>query len=364
MASYRCLLIANLTLLCVLAAEAPAPRVTPDDIERATCSLRVWQVLGWDYHRASSHVWERGEEETARSGHATRRTTPPGDVRAVALGVEAQHLVLLTLRSLVDPTYPNLHIQGVSTPIRDTTQKRIDFGQPELNRRDWIRYGHVQATWYRHLGGGSLAVSHQAIGVSECPQGNPTAYEPISAWSPWKSYPQEVIDGATFTRPHESVGVADHFAWQRLHQQPVVIRTIGQHDVALLYLPLALFAGEAQPPTLGLQSPTAAVEVLLNRSRDLFGFDMVLVGKATMDQVRGYRPTPQEVFPGTVSLTMAIDLVLGTQTLTMLQSLDRLLVEYLPSGEAITNFEHSLTAVIGIDPALLRKMGLSLIGLL
>ncbi len=350
--------LSRLLLLVLLARLVPAQDVEatidPALVVRATCALYVEQILGWEYNATSSQQWKRGVEETSPVG-SLRRSSPEFPVRAIALGEEGDNVVFMTLRTYIDPLYPNPNIQGVIRAIKDQNAKPIDFSPPGPARKEWIRYGRLQFSWYGDRGGGVFEVLRKVVGMTECDPGRPKYYEKF--WPGFAPNP-EVYDGATYDRPHELVSVPIHFEYQKLFQVPIQVQTFGLNDVALLYVPKQLFVDSKQtlPPTIGLRNPTATVNCLLYRSKDLFGFQFVLVGLDSMRAIKAYRPTIDEVLPGVGRLGGWVDLVFGTDTLSLLLRLDRAIETQAPDVAMLKTVAERMGEVLNMSPATLRSI--------
>ena len=346
-------------VLTVTAAERgePLTPITQEAVTRATVALYVEQVLGWEFFNTSSQLWTNGYNEPVTVGGlgkriASSRTERLATVRAVVLGEEDQDLVMMTLRSYVDPLYPNRFVQGANLPVKSKKRELINLDNPSLRRADWIRYSRLQFTWYEDKGGGALTVSRKVDGMTESDREPPQNYEA------WSGTIKEHYLGAEWTRPHEMISVEQHHQFKKLMEHPIAMRFFGEHDVALLYVPKALFSdsGQPLPLTLGLRNPTATTHSLLYRSKQMFGFDFVLVGTDTMQRIREYRPSVADVLPGIFKSSSWVDLVLGIDSVNLLRAIDQALVEHLPAVGG-SSIESRVAMATNLDPLVLRAVG-------
>ena len=354
-----CLITCFAAVLSVSDAEKvePLAPITQEAVTRATVALYVEQVLGWEFFRTSSQLWANGYNESVTIGGlgkqiASSRGERLATVRAVVLGEEGSDLVMMTLRSYVDPLYPNRFVQRANLPVKSKKSELINLDNISLRRADWIRYGRLQFTWYEDKGGGALTVSRKVDGMTESDMDPPKNYEL------WSGAVKESYLGAEWTRPHELISVEQHHQFKSLMEHPIAMRFFGEHDVALLYVPKVLLSnsGQSLPLTLGLRNPTATTHSLLYRSKQMFGFDFVLVGTDTMQRVREFRPSVADSIQGIYKLSSWVDLVLGLDSVNLLRAIDQALVEHLPTAGNST-IEGRLAMAAKLDPLVLRAVG-------
>ena len=365
---------AALALLC-LAVPAPAGASdlgedqARESIRRATVSLSVEHVLGWAYE---GNTWVRGAQETAAVGE---EGFPDKDnVRAVCLGREKGYYVFFTLRSFVDPFYPNPSIQGVAEPPLgpDGRPARMPPGpigdSDAIRDARLIRYGKMQFVRYEDLGGGKFRVASKAdvVTLFDAMPDGPVSLKARTITSPFGA-PEEVHGGGKYSRPHEDISVEEHFRRIELGQAGGgLFRFVGSHDVTLIYVPeSALGAGGAKDiPTLGIEQPSLAVDLCLQRSRALFGFDFLLMGQETLDKVQRYRPPAGGQFPGFEKLAGILGLALEPQTLLMLKAVDTTLAKVLPDPGNVKTIRDVWRCWLTVNPQTLAEIGTELLPIL
>lgn len=343
-----------------------SPGLDGDQIRKATASLCVEHVLGWAY---SDNLWTRGARESAAVGEEA--FPDKGNVRAVCLGKEGGHYVFFTLRSFLDPFYPNPAIQGLPSFPVGPDGDPVEMGPAEIEDSEavrdahLIRYGKMRFAWYEDLGGGKFRVANKVDSV--------TLYDameegPVSLNQPWLGMggaPEEKFRGGKYRRPHEQVSVEEHFRMRELGlSQGAAFRFIGTHDVAMIYVPEGAFAGGGAPPppSLGIEQPSLAVDLYLRHSRSLFGFDFVLMGQETLDKVRRYRPPDAgDGAGGFEKLGCILGLALDPQTLMMIKAVDTALDEVLPPPEAVEDIRALWAYWKTIRPDVLVRIGRELV---
>lgn len=318
-----------------------APGLEEGQIRKATVSLSVEHVLGWAYEK---NVWSRGTPEVAPVGQ--EGSPDRNNVRAVCLGKEQGYYVFFTLRSFIDPFYPNPAIQGVTDPPLGPDGVAVKLGGAQISDSDamrdarLVRYGTMRFARYEDMGGGKFRVAAKAEAVTiydAMPEGPVTLNRGMLGFG---GAPEETHGGGKFSRPHESISVEEHFRRLELGQAGgALFRFVGKHDVALIYVPEAAFDGKdsAPVPTLGIDRPSVAVDLCLQQSRSLFGFDFLLMGQETLDRIQGYRPPRGGEFPGFERLGGILGLAMDPQTLMMIKAVDSALVRVLPRPEAVKN---------------------------
>lgn len=336
-----------------------APKDKPQDIDeerirKATVSLSVEHVLGWAYE---GNIWRRGKAEAAAIG--AEGFPDRGNVRAVCLGREGGYLVFFTLRSFVDPFYPNPSIQGVAEPPVDPEGRPVNPAGKEIGdslaMRDarLIRYGEMQLGRYEDVGGGKFRVAGKAEVV--------TVFDPEAPMTSKWFTPEETYRGGKFKRPHKDVSVEEHFRRKESGESGAALfRFVGKHDVALIYVPETAFGegAEARISTLDIAQPSAAVDLCLQQSRSLFGFDFLLMGQETLDTISGYRPPKKGgEFPGFEKLAGILGLAMDPQTLAMIKAVDTALNRVIPPPKTIGDIRQVWIFWKTIRPDVLAKIG-------
>jgi hypothetical protein len=322
-------------------------------ITDATWSMNIRLVLGYQY-RSNSNYWEKGvfeekrKEEVANPGNGT--------VRAVCLGQENNKVVFFTLRSFVDPFYPNRFVQGMlKLPLKkDRIPYTLEEGEKAVSFLDAVRYGYVNFFKYKDVGGGVLQVQEKLdwIILKHDPE-SPKNYGFDLSLLEFKA--KETFQGGVFDKPHESISVERHFWMQKLSKSTgkTEIRTFEDHDVVLIYVPSEYFKvwGLTPPIGLGLTHPSFAVDLFLNRQNELFGFKFVLFGQETLDAIRNYKPQVNDDPGGFDRLIRLIGYAMGPTTLLTLEQIDKLLKEALPSDGKI-----NMDKVLNQLPVIAQKL--------
>ena len=292
-----------------------------DKIVDSTYSLYVWKIIGYQY---GGPFWEKGIKDTARIGQKRRIENNKENVRAVCLGEEKGYYVFLTLRSFLDPTYPNIFLQGI--------EKVPEFPV--------IRYGGLMLTAYEHQGGGVEKVENKVKCITHSVTGNPTysgIKETINLF-----IKKEKIKGATYEVPHEKITAKKHFNLQK--EENVEIEYSKKHDIALIYIPKKMFSQPVK--TLGIKNPTLSYQIILEKNVELLGFNFVLIGKETMELITNYRPVADEKYHGINKLINVAGLVLGSETLYMLKMVDETLDKSIPEKLGKVNTRMQATGVL------------------
>ncbi len=315
--SIICLIFSIFVVVCspVGKADSHVESISEEQIEKATWMLHSWKVLGWQY---DSPYWTKGSEEKGMIGQA-RTADPASKVRAVCLGLEEEHYVFFTLRSFVDPTFPNLFVQGVELVPRKKDESI--FTDEEVANQSYVRYGGIALIHYADVGA-LHKIENKLLGVTQCEQGNPHSYGrlPGSQFLP-KYY--EMIDNVRYENPHQHISASQHLELQK--KPKIIIKNIDEHDVALIYVPKHLFKNH-DIDSLGMKNPTLAVKLMLKCNRELFGFKFVLIGQETLDLIKTYVPKYNEkgqtAYPGFQKIIHIVGLALGPETLHMIKIVD------------------------------------------
>jgi len=362
-------------------AEPPATRVVREGvgeveealIKKATAGMAATYAVGWQY---SGNDWQKGESERAEVGQEAS-SEPKDDVRAVCLGKEnvggRDYFVFFALRSFVDPFYPSPVIQGLQdihpldrggNPIRledfKTLTERNSGDESKRGISELIRYGRIDFVWYESLGGGPRNPVEAKVTVTVFH--DPDEVRVIKGNRFW--HPKEEYEGGIYPRPHTHFSVEDHFQMRDASRSGVDgrVRFYDDHDAVLVYVPEQVFLDQGQrlPPSLGLEHPTLAVDVLLRRPVDLFGFEFVLVGQKTLDEIRAYRPhdfrlTGYEKMAGIVGLAMS------PNVLSMFKTVDSILDAALPDPRRIPDWAALMNFYLTLDNADLADIGLQLV---
>jgi hypothetical protein len=280
----------------------------------ATWSLYVWKVLGWQYE---SPYWTKGVEEKGNIGEKGN-PEPLKNVRAVCLGEEEDFYVFFTLRSFLDPSFPNLHIQGVNDAIHDRNGK--DFEEDAITKEEYIRYGGLSMVYYEDYGGGTSKISSKFSGITHFDKASPKDYINKDYINSVKKYVRnyETIDNVKYERPNKFISAQEHLRFQK--ETKILIKFVGEHDVALVYVPKSLSAKPIH--TLQIANPTLTVRLALEHNRELFGYKFILVGQETIDLIKCYTPDKNLTFPGFQKLLIVAGLALGDDNLRMLKKVD------------------------------------------
>lgn len=325
-----------MVLLIAATTTAWAQADLEGNIKQSTAALFTEQVLGWQYYNTQSQRWTKGVDEKGVVGDSA--TVGNRSVRGVALGIEANHVVFLTLRSFVDPLYPNPDIQGMKTSIVDEKGSLVDPSLDDSDRSKFVRYSRIKLMWYEDLGGGKSKIQRLVEGATEWdkapPKNNGLAF--------YQREQKEDYKGGTYKRPHEDISVAQHFRFQDMGTNKLSIRFFDSHDIALVYVPTNLFETQTGglPPTLGLKSPTIAADLALRKSENLFGFKFNLIGQETLDSIRVYRPTKSSPeYPGFAKFLNLAGLALDPSTFRMLVAVDKALDQVLPETHELKSVQ-------------------------
>ncbi len=314
------------------------------DITDATYNLYVWQVLGFRYKEEESPVWRKGEDEGTAVGGTMMRKEGTKKVRAVCLGVENGYAVLMTLRSFVDPTFPNPFIQGVRSQPKDKDGKPV--WEKDGNANGIVRYGRITIASYQDLGGGELRVVSSASGVTHADTDTPRTYGGWVTVSNPKT--KEPIDGVTYQVPHQQVTAKEHNRLKdEYNKNPVSIKGFKDHDIVFLYVPVALF-NDKKPRSLEIKNPTAAGMLMFDHNQELFGFKFSLMGEETLTLIRGYEPpsAKQGEWVGIPKVINIVGLALSPETLRVLKCIDGALDAYVPDELAKCRSRIELGAVL------------------
>lgn len=310
-------------------ANSISSTISENDILRSTVSIYVWQVLGWYYKESQSPLWTKGSEELAAVG---KKSSPKEkNVRAVCLGEENGQYVFFTLRSFIDPAYPNPFIQGISTTPLGKDGQSIFSGEPASGVKGQLtRYGGISLAWYKDLGGGDLVVEQKVSIVTHADMDSPKDYGSMKYMAS-----TEKINNISYEVPHEKISAAKHLSLQKAFQQGLnaTIKVFDSHDVALVYVPKSAFQPEYTPPSLGIANPSLVSQLFLEHSQEIFGFKFVLMGQETMDLIRGY--TPPKIIPSEMSgfekLFVIAGLAMSSTTIVKLKIIDAALNSAIPN---------------------------------
>ncbi|MBF0548329.1 MAG: hypothetical protein HQM08_28090 [Candidatus Riflebacteria bacterium] len=300
--------------------------ITNEDILKATVSIYVTQILGWYYNANQSPVWRRGSHESAKVGE--KGEPKRKNVRAVCLGEEKNKFVFFTLRSFVDPSFPNPFIQGLTTTPLGKDGQSV-FSESSSSTSKITRYGDIDFTWYKDCGGGDLRVEQQVCVSTHADMDTPKDYGSIRYL-----ISTEKIDNVIYERPHEKVSASAHLAYRSDFQNGLnaTIKFFEDHDVALVYVPKKNFPPEYSPPNLGIKNPTLVSELFLNYNKEIFGFKFVLMGQETMDSIKNYIPpkiTPAEM-SGFEKLFLIAGNAMSPETIATLKHIDSVLNSAIP----------------------------------
>lgn len=326
------------------------------NIKQSTAALFTEQVLGWQYSSAKSQRWTKGVDEKGAVGDSA--TAGDRSVRGVALGIEADHVVFLTLRSFVDPLYPNPAIQGMKTAIVDEKGSFVDPSIDDTDRAKFVRYSRIKLMWYEDLGGGKSKIQRLIEGVTEWDKAPPNC----NGLGFFQLEQKEDYKGGTYKRPHEDISVAQHFCFQDMGTNKLSVRFFDSHDIALVYVPTKLFETQKRglPPTLGLKSPTIAADLALRKSENLFGFKFNLIGQETLDSIRLYRPTKNSPeYPGFSKFLNLAGLALDPSTFKMLIAVDTALDQVLPETHELKSVQELWAFWKTIDKDRLLKIAVT-----
>ena len=304
--------------------------ISEEKVISATWSMYTWKVLGWQYY---GPYWTKGTEEKGRIGEKGQQDKEK-NVRAVCLGPEGDFYVFFTLRSFVDPAFPNIFVQNVSEIPLDPNGD--GFSEDKIEKESYIRYGGVSLVFYEDKGGGTLNVSSKVKGITHFDEKNPKCYNRKVAWVYNKPI-IETIDNVKYERPHDKISAKEHLDMQK--GEKIAVKYVGDHDVALLYIPKTMLSGGQPINSLGINNPTLSVRLMLENNRELFGFRFVLVGQETIDLVKNYNPLKLDVkdanaFQGFKKLFMVAGLALGPETLDLLKKVDVALDAAIPQEVA------------------------------
>ena len=309
-------------------------------IKQATCAFFTEQILGWRFSKEESQQWTKGFEENGQLG--SRATVGDRRIRAVALGTESDYVVFMTLRSFIDPIYPNPAILGVNGSLTDQEKNEINFSDGGTDRSKYVRYGRIRLVWYEDLGGGASKINRVINAVTEFDKNAPKRYDDLPSWKVWQSPEEEEFNSGKYKRPHEAISVADHVHLQQLGTNKAELRFFENHDIVLIYLPKKLFETQKQtlPPTLGLQCPTVSTDLALRKSEKLFGFKFNLIGEETLGSIRSYRPANDSPkYPGLEKLVDIAGLALAPSTFQMLKYVDKAVNTILPNTRQLTSLK-------------------------
>lgn len=329
-------LIISLLIIQTGVSNSESINLFEEEIVESTYSLYVWKVLGYRY---KSQLWTKGIKDYGNIGQNRKlANNKTENIRAVCLGEEEGNYVFLTLRSFLDPAYPNFFLQGV------TKQPLNKVGNPfenwEINNKNYIRYGGLTLTAYKHLGGGDEIIINKATCVTQCDKDSPEYHGILEKIE--YIIPSETIEGEKVQIPHKKISARKHFYMQKMKLTRVQYST--KHDVALIYVATNNLPNKVK--TLEINNPTLACQILLENNVELLGFDFVFIGKETMELIGNYNPVENEKYCGINKLINAVGLVLGPDTLYMIKVVDRNLDKYIPEtlgksnskGEALGTF--------------------------
>jgi len=314
-------LISNHTLFAEVSSQVNA--ITEEQIEKATWMLYSWKVLGWQY---DSPYWTKGCEEKGDIEQA-RTADPASKVRAVCLGLEEDYYVFFTLRSFVDPAFPNLFIQGVDGIPRNRDKTLVT--DKDVKSESYIRYGGISLVHYVDVGA-LHKIGNEILGVTHCDQENPKSYGRLIGSQYMRDF-YETINNVKYENPHKHVSAKQHLELQK--KPKVIIKVVDEHDVALIYVPKHLFKGVVVD-ALGMKNPTLSVKLMLDHNKELFGFKYVLIGQETLDLIKSYVPEKTDEkhseFSGFQKIIKIAGLALGPETLHILKTIDSALDTKIP----------------------------------
>jgi len=285
--------------------------ISEEKIGKATWMMYSWKVLGWQY---DSPYWTKGSEEKGEIGQR-RQSDPSNNVRSVCLGLEGDYYVFFTLRAFVDPAFPNLLIQEVEGTPLDRDQK--PFSEKEIKTESYIRYGEISLVRYEDVGALHKIVNKVSV-VTHCDPKTPKTYGRYPGRSYLPGY-RETIDNVSYEIPHRKVPAKKHLELQK--NPKITIQFIGEHDVALLYVPKNLFK-DASIDTLGMNNPTLSVKLMLEHNKELFGFKYILIGQETLDLIKSYTIKEDSRLSGFHKIIKIAGLALGIETFYMLKTID------------------------------------------
>ena len=344
-------------------AEVPAKAISEKTIIDATWSLYVEQVLGFQYN---SPFWTNGTKETGEVGQKGQPNREK-NVRAICLGREGDFYVFFTLRSFVDPTFPNLSMQGIKETPLDENGK--PFAGDTEDDQSFVRYGRMSLVFYDDQGGGQLRVATKLCGITHADNRNPKCFgrNKVDSWNPL-SEKYETIDDVKYEIPHEHISARKHLEFQKMPK--ISINYIREHDIAMLYVPILMF-NDRQVGTLGIENPTLSVKLMLEHNKDLFGFKFILIGQETLDMMKVYNPENIS-FTGFQKLIKIAGLALDIDTLKMLKAVDKTLDDVIPErlanaktkSEAVSviwkEFDQTAVKIVS-DEAILKQIKMVLI---
>jgi len=322
---YVLLALLFITPACFGKNDQPLISIPESRIKSSTWSIYVWKVVGWQY---DSPYWEKGSKET-REIDEIGQTQRDKTIRAVCLGKEGDFFVFFTLRAFVDPAFPNLFVQAVDEKLLDSAGK--PFSQVAVASESYIRYGGIELVSYDDQGGGIFKIKNKVNGITHFDANDPTSYGRgyIDKYKPGSGFYQK-IGNVQYEIPHKRISAEQHIEMQKTPK--ISVKYVGEHDVALVYVPVALFVNGIPTDTLELNNPTLSARLMLEHNRELFGFKFVLIGQETIDLIKNYAPSDkgQVYLPGFQKLFMVAGLALGPETLDILKKVDSTLDQIIP----------------------------------
>jgi len=271
-----------------------------NELARATYSLYVFSVPGWNM---DSESWTQGAKEKSAVGEIGVRPTE-GKARAICMGIEGDSYVFVTLRSFVDPFYPNMYVQGLNSEPVGRENKKISFREladdalnlnikatplPEQDKTkdDIPRYLIIGLAWYKDIGAGSCEVIGKEDDLVVTTDKNDP---PPPEWLSNDDY----YNGEKYHKPCNNVSVEEHFCWRNNWDSGKTAKLVisSSNDLALIFVPRACLETNKDnlPPNLGLEEPSIAVGLLMEYQTALMGFEFSLIGKETLEKVAQYKP--------------------------------------------------------------------------
>lgn len=240
-----------------LHASSSSDDIPKDLIINSTWSLCCWQILGYDYEASK---WKKGNDENGNIGEIGHIDSEK-NVRAVCLGKEGGFFVFFTLRSFVDPTFPNMFIQQIHQPLLNRDGQ--PFSKSEIENGLYVRYGAIDLFLYEDVGGGTYKIKNKLQFATHSESGNPKCYNRKYPWGS-KKIEYEEVDSVKYERSHKDISAKDHLSLQS--REKITVKIISEHDVALLYIPASMLDGQ-NITTLGMENPTLAVRLALEKTR-------------------------------------------------------------------------------------------------
>ncbi len=307
--------IVSMLVGAILGSTLSADESVVAKIRNSTWSLKVDCVVGFEH---DSPTWRR--PRTDKDGKLIEHEKL---IRAVCLGTEDDKLVFFTLRSFIDPFYPNPFIQGLPSNSLSFRGSSKDSEYKTGSRSNVIRYGTIQLENVAHGGGGIL---RSVLSTNSL----------ITHYDERRRFDK---------RPHAGLDVATHdYFYEKGKDHAIEISTFGFHDVVLIYVPTALVENPLATPdekqkaanlwrqieefrtelsalpdgaegrqgvtetirhlkmrlpynlpqmidqrSLNLTHPTATTRLALERGEELFGVPFYFMGAQTLSSVVNYK---------------------------------------------------------------------------